>query len=123
LVQAADWATAPAAQVLATAPAAQVLATAPEELVVAIGPAELGVAALAEPIALAAGIFRAAAAGTGMPSGEVPGDTTDQARVAAAAVALPVWDLAVEVAGSAAAAEAGEDRPIASQQEIRGKAI
>ena len=39
-------------------------------------------------------MFRAAAAETGMPSEEVPGDTAGLARVAAAAAACPVWGLA-----------------------------
>jgi hypothetical protein len=91
--------------------------------VLAIGPVELGVAVLAELIASAAGISRAAAAGTGMRSEEVPGDTTGQAHAAAAVVALPVWDLAVvedTVAvgedSVAVVAAGGEGRPTALRQ-------
>jgi len=51
-------------------------------------------------------MFRAAAAETGMPSEEVPGDTAGLARVAAAAAACPVWGLA---AAEAVFAEAEED--------------
>jgi hypothetical protein len=48
----------------------------------------------AEPIASAAGIFRAVEQETGMPSEAVPGDSTDPLRAATAAVAPPAWDLA-----------------------------
>jgi hypothetical protein len=71
----------------------------------------------AEPIASAAGIFRALAQETGMPSEEVPGDSTDPQRAATAAVAPQAWDLAaaasVEVAvevAEGAAVVAGKRR-------------
>jgi hypothetical protein len=58
----------------------------------------------AEPIASAAGIFRALAQVTGMPSEEVPGDSTDPQRAATAAVAPRAWDL-----GAAASIVVAED--------------
>ena len=62
--------------------------------VLAIGPVEEG------QIASGTGIFRAAAAATGMPSEEVHEDTTDRAPALAAIAAPPAWDLEVE-AGAA----------------------
>jgi len=70
-------------------------ATAPEELARAIGPEERVVATgpvEAEGIASEAGISPVAAVGTGMPSGAVPGDTTDRTLAPVAAVAPPAWD-------------------------------
>jgi hypothetical protein len=64
-----------------------------------------------EPIVSEAATFRGAAAATAMPSEAVPGDTADQARVAAAAVAHPVWDLeAAEAVVAVAAGADGEGR-------------
>jgi hypothetical protein len=56
-----------------------------------------------EPIASAAGIFRAVEQETGMPSEAVPGDSTDPLRVATAAVAPQAWDLAAASIVAAAA--------------------
>ena len=61
----------------ATGPAVEALAT---------GQAE-------ERIASEAGMSRAAAAETGMPSEVVPGATTDRALAAAVAAVPPAWDL------------------------------
>jgi hypothetical protein len=58
----------------------------------------------AEPIASAAGIFRAVAQETGMPSEEVPGDSTDRLRAATAAGAPQAWDLAAAASIVVAAA-------------------
>jgi hypothetical protein len=105
---AADWGT--GAAVCPTVPGEVGLAIAPMALVWA------PVAAWAGPIASAAGISRAAAAGIGMPSAEVPGDTTDRAREAAAVAAPPVLDRVV-VAEAAAAAEVGAGKQTRSQSE------
>ena len=71
----------------------------------------------AEPIGSAAGISRAAVVETAMPSAVVPGDSTDPARVAAAAVARPAWAPEVEAASVVEAgaavvvgADSGPDR-------------
>lgn len=100
--------------------------TAPEEeLVRAIAPVIPVLVAErveAEPIVSAAGMSRVAAAGIGMPSVEVPGDTTDRVRVAAAVAAPPALGrVAAEVLVVAAAV--GEGRRFQSQQEIEGTLI
>jgi hypothetical protein len=64
----------------------------------------------AEQIAQGAGIFRAAAAETGMPLGEDPEGTTDQAHAPTAAAVPPVWDLEVAAAAAAVAAVDGGGR-------------
>ena len=64
----------------------------------------------AEPIASAAAISRAAVAEIGMPSEEVPGDTTDRARAAVAVAAPPAWDLEAGRGSVVAAAAVGAGR-------------
>ena len=69
----------------------------------------------ADRIASEAGTCRGAAAETGTPSEEVPGDTTDREPVAAAVVAPPAWDPGEEegsvvvVEAAAAVAVGGAD--------------
>jgi len=90
--------------------AAPVSATAlgePARPIAPVAPVWAAARGQAEPTALAAGISRVAVEGTGALSEEVPGDSTDRARVAAAAVASPVPDLAAEEGSGAAAAGAG----------------
>ena len=83
--------------------AAAGLAIAPAVLVLAIGREQ------AEPIASAAGISRAAVAETATPSEEVPGDTTDRVRAAAAIAVPPACHLeAAEASVAAAVAEAAD---------------
>src|SRR3954453_16294408 len=101
---AADWAT-----------GAAVSPTAPGEVALAIAPMALVWVAVAA-IASAAGISRVAVAGIGMPSAEVPGDTTDRAREAAAVAAPPVLD---RVAVAAAAAVAGKQTRSQSERNWR----
>jgi len=69
----------------------------------------------AEQIALEAEIFRAVAAETVTPSGEVPGGSTDRMLVPAVAAARPAWGAEVSVAVEAevsvvAVVVGGEDR-------------
>jgi hypothetical protein len=59
-----------------------------------------------EPTGSEAAIFRAAEAGTAMPSAAGPEDIADQARAAAAAAAPPVGDLVAGVAEGSVEAEA-----------------
>ena len=71
---------------------------------------------------MAAGMCRAVVAGTGMPSEEVPGDTTDRARAVAAVAGPPALDLvaeeaAVEEASVAVVAAAGAGNRAESQKE------
>ena len=79
----------------------------------------------AELIASEAETFHAVVAGTGMPSEEVRGDTTDQALAAAAAEVLPAWDLEAAVGSVAVVAVGGAGRKRAecgrSSQEHRMK--
>jgi hypothetical protein len=99
--------------------------TAPEEELVraiaAVIPVLVAERVEAELIVSAAGMFRVAAAGIGMPSVEVPGDTTDRVRVAAAVAAPPA--LGHVVAEASVVGAVGEDRRVQSQQEIRGTLI
>jgi hypothetical protein len=60
----------------------------------------------AEQIAPEAGIFRAAAAETGMPSEGAPEGTADRAHAPRAAEVPPAWDLEVAVGLAAAAVAA-----------------
>ena len=92
--QAAGWAVAvPAPETaLEDLPSATVL----EDLASVIAPAAPVWEARAEPIASAAGIFHVAAGAAGMPSEEVPGDSTDRARAVVAVEAPPAWGLAEE---------------------------
>jgi hypothetical protein len=82
----------------------------PEDLAPAIGAEDLAEAiereglVEVEQIARGAGIFRAAAAETGMLSGADPEATAGQAHAPAVAEVLPVWDLEVVVAAAVAAA-------------------
>jgi hypothetical protein len=107
----------------ATAPEEPARAIGPEQEAVAIGPEEQVVATgqvEAEGIASEAGISPAAVAGTGMPSGAVPGDTTDRTLAPAAAVAPPAWDReAGEVSVVVAAAGAvGRARKLRGQKSL-----
>jgi hypothetical protein len=99
--------------------------TAPEEELVraiaAVIPVLVAERVEAELIVSAAGMFRVAAAGIGMPSVEVPGDTTDRVRVAAAVAAPPA--LGHVAAEASVVGAVGEDRRVQSQQEIRGTLI
>jgi hypothetical protein len=82
-------------------------AVAAEESAPAIAAEDL---AEVEQIARGAGIFRAAAAETGMLSGADPEATAGQAHAPAVAEVLPVWDLEVVVAAVVAAAADGGGR-------------
>jgi hypothetical protein len=63
-----------------------------------------------EQIAWGAGMFHAAAAETGMPSGADPEGTADQAHAPAVAEVPPAWDLEVVAAAAVAAAVDGGGR-------------
>lgn len=74
----------------------------------------------AELIGSAAGTSRVAVAETAMPSEVVPGDSAVPARVEAAVVAPPAWDLVVVEEVPEVAAVAGVDRGPGCQQTIIG---
>ena len=97
-----------------TGPVAPAPETVPEEEVVRAIAAVIPVLAAerveAELIVSAAGMSRVAAAGIGMPSVEVPGDTADRVRVAAAVAAPPAWGHVAAEGGAV-----GEDSRVQSQ--------